>query len=41
MLQSRFTAFLKQKKLAVGGLDNDDLLHLTARRASEIAAVYR
>lgn len=33
----------KQKKLAVGGLDNDDLLHLTAKvfeEHPEIAAVY-
>ena len=33
----------KQKKLAVGGLDNDDLLHLTAKvfeKHPEIAAVY-
>ena len=33
----------KQKKLAVGGLDNDDLLHLTAKvfeEYPEIAAVY-
>ena len=33
----------KQKKLAVGGLDNDDLLHLTAQvfeEHPEIAAVY-
>lgn len=33
----------KQKKLAAGGLDNDDLLHLTAKvfeEHSEIAAVY-
>ena len=33
----------KQKKLAVGGLDNDDLLHLTAKvfeERPEIAAVY-
>ena len=33
----------KQKKLAIGGLDNDDLLHLTAKvfeEHPEIAAVY-
>lgn len=33
----------KQKKLAVGGLDNDDLLHLTAKvfeEHPEIAAIY-
>ena len=33
----------KQKKRAIGGLDNDDLLHLTAKvfeEHSEIAAVY-
>ncbi|WP_311396735.1 UvrD-helicase domain-containing protein [Lancefieldella parvula] len=36
-------SLFKQKKLAVGGLDNDDLLHLTAKvfeEHPEIAAVY-